>query len=66
MCSFDLEDGFHKVGPDDSGKGGVYKSLIDSVNKQDAPRLGYVLALTARYSPRLDGYPARIEYSPDL
>jgi hypothetical protein len=51
-------DSSQGVGLDNSGKGGVYKSLIDSVNKQDALCFGHKLTPIARYFPCLDGYPA--------
>jgi hypothetical protein len=61
--SFLMEDSFKWVAPDVSGNGGVYKSLIDSVNKQDDLCLAFVLPVAAHYFLWLDDYPAGIEYA---
>jgi hypothetical protein len=53
-----MENSSQWVVPNVSGNGGVYKSLIDRVNKHDALRLAHVLAAAALFFPSQDAYPA--------
>jgi hypothetical protein len=61
-----MEDSSNWVGPEVSGKGGVYKSLSDDVNKQDALFSGGVLAFVTIFSLQGDDCAVQIEYYHEL